>query len=202
MVRTYLPLLISPLDSDFNSRIDTQDVLLDQNKTERLVEIGPSDTLTVMAKRTIKSKYEAQDATLSRQRQLLSGDGDLAEIYYEVDPQASVPEPVSESSNLLNAPPPPYTESSEAVKPSPAPTRTSASSISSKKPDTPVSALDIIIGIVAQKLKKSSHEIAVSSTIKSLVSGTFSSPGPSHIHNSNIASQVDQPSRMKSWATS
>jgi fatty acid synthase subunit alpha len=160
-------------------RIDTQDVLLDQQMTERLVEIGPSDTLTVMAKRTIKSKYEAQDATLSRRRQLLSGDADLAEIYYEVDPQPASPEPSSGSSNVTNDSPPPYSSepsSSEAAKPSPAPARTKAARSSKKKPDVPVTALEIVVAIVAQKLKKSSNDIAVTSTIKSLASGMFFYP--------------------------
>ena len=69
-------------------RIDTQDVLLEQQKTGRLIEVGLSNNLTIMAKRTVTSQYEAKDATLSIKRQLLSGDGDLAEIYYEVAPQA------------------------------------------------------------------------------------------------------------------
>ena len=155
------------------SRIDTQDVLLDQQKTERLVEIGPSDTLTVMAKRTIKSKYEAQDATLTRRRQLLSGDADLAEIYYEVDPQPAAAE---QSSNDC---PPPYSSeptSSEATDQSPAPARTKSALSSKKKPDAPVTALEILVGIVAQKLKKPSSDIAVASTIKSLASGMFLIP--------------------------
>lgn len=145
-------------------------MLLEQQKTERLVEIGPSDTLTVMAKRTIKSQYAAKDAALSTTRQLLSGDSDLAEIYYEVDPQPEAA-PISKESS---APPPPYTPApehpSEAARPSPAATS------SQKKPDVPVSALEILVGIVAQKLKKSIDEISTSSTIKSLVSGMSSYP--------------------------
>jgi fatty acid synthase subunit alpha, fungi type len=161
------------------SRIDTQDVLLDQQKTERLVEIGPSDTLTVMAKRTIKSKYEAQDATLARRRQLLSGDADLAEIYYEVDPQPVAAEQSSASANATNDCPPPYSPEptiSEAPKPSAAPAPTNSAVSSKKKPDTPVTALEILVGIVAQKLKKPSSDIAVASTIKSLASGMYLMP--------------------------
>jgi fatty acid synthase subunit alpha len=151
------------------SRIDTQDVLLERQKTERLIEIGPSDTLTVMAKRTLKSQYASKDEALSIRRQLLSGDADLAEIYYEVAPQAEV---VPSGSTEDNASPPPYS-SSVPDSPSEAPTvaPTYSSSVSQKKPDTPITALEIILGIVAQKLKKTTEEISVSSTIKSLVSG-------------------------------
>lgn len=129
-----------------------------------------------MAKRTIKSKYAARDAMLSRQRQLLSGDADLAEIYYEVDPQSLPSESAIGNSNEADGPPPPYTPGiQETLKatPPPAPGRENASPRPSKKPDAPVTALEIVIGIVAQKLKKKSDEIAVISTIKSLVSGRF-----------------------------
>jgi fatty acid synthase subunit alpha len=149
-------------------------VLLDQRKTERLIEIGPSDTLTVMAKRTIKSKYEDQDATLSRRRQLLSGDADLAQIYYEVDPQPAPAEKSSEG-NGTNDSPPPYSEpaAAEAAKVSSAPAKTKAAASSKKKPDTSVTALEILVGIVAQKLKKQPSDIPITSTIKALASGMF-----------------------------
>ncbi|KAM5377854.1 hypothetical protein AU210_002892 [Fusarium oxysporum f. sp. radicis-cucumerinum] len=45
--------------------IETQDVFLGERTAERVVEIGPADTLGVMAKRTLKSKYEAYDAANS-----------------------------------------------------------------------------------------------------------------------------------------
>jgi len=148
-------------------RIDTQDVLLEQQKTERLIEIGPSDTLTVMAKRTIKSQYEGKDTILSTRRQLLSGDADLSEIYYEVAPQPEV----IPSTSSQSAPPPPYTptpsERTEVARQVAAP----ISGSTSKKTDLPITAVEIIVSIVAQKLKKSSQEISTSSTIKSLVSG-------------------------------
>jgi fatty acid synthase subunit alpha len=148
-------------------------VLLDQRKTERLIEIGPSDTLTVMAKRTIKSKYEDQDATLSRRRQLLSGDADLAQIYYEVDPQPAPAERSSGEENGTNDSPPPYSEPAAVTNSSPAPAKTKAAASSKKKPDTPVTALEILVGIVAQKLKKQSSDIPITSTIKALASGMF-----------------------------
>ncbi|KAG9242263.1 putative 3-oxoacyl-synthase [Calycina marina] len=145
--------------------IDTQDVLLEQQKTERLIEIGPSDTLTVMAKRTIKSQHQVKDSTLSIKRQLLSADADLAEIYYEVAPQTGAIPKVENRSPPL----PPHTPAEENQTAKSAPI--ALASNSSKKPDLQVTALEIIIGIVAQKLKKTSSNISASSTIKSLVSG-------------------------------
>ncbi|KAH0009222.1 hypothetical protein KCU78_g10841, partial [Aureobasidium melanogenum] len=66
--------------------IETQDVILGEKTTERIVEIGPADTLGVMAKRTLASKYEAYDAARSVQRQILCYNKDAKDIYYDVDP--------------------------------------------------------------------------------------------------------------------
>ncbi|WKT46141.1 hypothetical protein QSH57_011015 [Fusarium oxysporum f. sp. vasinfectum] len=71
--------------------IETQDVFLGERTAERVVEIGPADTLGVMAKRTLKSKYEAYDAAKSVQRNILCYNKDAKEIYYDVDPVADEP---------------------------------------------------------------------------------------------------------------
>jgi len=118
-----------------------------------------------MAKRTVKSQYQAKDATLSIKRQLVSGDGDVSEIYYEVAPQAEA----NPSTSSQDVPSPPYTaaapEKTDIARPIGAPVFMSGNS--SKKEDLPITALEIIIGIIAQKLTKSSEEILVCSTIKS-----------------------------------
>ena len=147
------------------ARIDTQDVLLGEQNTERIIEIGPSDTLTVMAKRTISTHYQERDSALSIKRQLLSGESNTAEIYYELEPK-----PVGRSRDDETAPFP-YTpaapEPSQLVRASPVTTALT----SHKKPDVPVTALEIIVGIIAQKLKKTTADISTSCSIKSLVSG-------------------------------
>src|SRR6201996_8365822 len=78
--------------------IETQDVILETNRTERIVEIGPADTLGGMAKRTLASKYEAYDAATSVQRQVLAYNKDLKEIYYDVDPVEEEAAPAASSS--------------------------------------------------------------------------------------------------------
>ena len=78
--------------------IETQDVFLAEKTAERVVEIGPADTLGVMAKRTLASKYEAYDAAKSVQRQILCYNKDAKEIYYDVDPVEEEPEPTPGSS--------------------------------------------------------------------------------------------------------
>jgi fatty acid synthase subunit alpha len=147
--------------------IETQDVILAEKTTERIVEIGPADTLGVMAKRTLASKYEAYDAAKSVQRQILCYNKDAKEIYYDVDPvederessaagpstSAPASAPSSTSAPVAAAPPPPSAGPAAQV------------------PDAPVGAVDIVRALVAQKLKKPLLEIPLSKAIKDLVGG-------------------------------
>ena len=149
--------------------IETQDVILADQLTERIVEVGPADTLGGMAKRTLASKYEAYDAAKSIQRQILCYNKDAKEIYYDVDPvveeeaapAGDVPVPSSSSASVAavpaaaSAPPPPSSGPAAAVA------------------DAPVQAVDIVRSLVAQKLKKPLTEIPLSKAIKDLVGGEF-----------------------------
>ena len=137
--------------------IETQDVVLGEKTTERIVEIGPADTLGVMAKRTLASKYEGHDAARSLQRQILCYNKDAKDIYYDVDPVEDEPEPASAPSAsapaAVAAPPPPSAGPAAQV------------------PDAPVTATDIVRTLVAQKLKKPLVDIPLSKAIKDLVGG-------------------------------
>lgn len=149
--------------------IETQDVILAEKTTERIVEIGPADTLGGMAKRTLASKYEAYDAALSVQRQILCYNKDAKEIYYDVDPveeEAAAPEPAP-----ISAPSSTATSAPVAAAPPP-PTSGPAAAVA----DAPVSAVDIVRALIAQKLKKPLTEIPLSKAIKDLVGGRPTSP--------------------------
>lgn len=152
--------------------IETQDVILGEKTTERIVEVGPADTLGVMAKRTLAAKYEAYDAARSVQRQVLCYKKDGPDIYYDVEPiedePAAAPAPAAGASApsasapaaapaAAAAPPPPSAGPAAAVE------------------DAPVGAVDILRTLVAQKLKKSLTDIPLSKAIKDLVGGKFSS---------------------------
>lgn len=146
--------------------IETQDVILAEKMTERIVEIGPADTLGVMAKRTLASKYEAYDAAKSVQRQILCYNKDAKEIYYDVDPVEEEPEAPAASA----APAAPAASGAPvAAAPAPAPSAGPAAQV----PDAPVGAVDIVRSLVAQKLKKPLLEIPLSKAIKDLVGGTY-----------------------------
>ncbi|CZT51065.1 probable fatty acid synthase, alpha subunit [Rhynchosporium secalis] len=144
--------------------IETQDVILAEKTTERIVEIGPADTLGAMAKRTIASKYEAYDAAKSVQRQILCYNKDAKEIYYDVDPVEDEPEPVATTSAPATSAP---SSGGAPAAAAPPPSAGPAASV----PDAPVGAVDIVRSLIAQKLKKPLMEIPLSKAIKDLVGG-------------------------------
>ena len=149
--------------------IETQDVILEKNRTERIVEIGPADTLGGMAKRTLASKYEAYDAATSVQRQVLAYNKDLKEIYYDVDP---VPDEPAEAPAASSDSAAPTSSSAPAAAPAAAAAPPPASAgPAASVPDAPVQAVDIVRTLIAQKLKKPLADIPLTKAIKDLVGG-------------------------------
>ena len=148
--------------------IETQDVILGEKTTERIVEVGPADTLGVMAKRTIAAKYEAYDAARSVQRQILVYNKDAKDIYYDVDPIEDEP-----AAPAAGAAAPAATGSAPAAAAAPVAVAPSAPSAgpAASVPDAPVGAVDILRTLVAQKLKKPLADIPLSKAIKDLVGG-------------------------------
>lgn len=149
--------------------IETQDVILAEKRTERIVEIGPADTLGGMAKRTLASKYEAYDAATSVQRQILCYNKDAKEIYYDVDPIEDEPE---EAQTAVD----PASASAAALPVAAAPVAAPPPSAgpAAMVEDAPVTAVDVVRALVAQKLKKGLTDIPVTKAIKDLVGGEFS----------------------------
>lgn len=146
--------------------IETQDVILGEKTTERIVEIGPADTLGVMAKRTLASKYEAYDAARSVQRQILCYNKDAKDIYYDVDPveeEEAAPAPAAAAAPSAGSSAP----AAPVAAAAPAPSAGPAASVA----DAPVGAVDIVRALVAQKLKKPLMDIPLSKAIKDLVGG-------------------------------
>jgi fatty acid synthase subunit alpha len=149
--------------------IETQDVILGEKTTERIVEIGPADTLGVMAKRTLASKYEAYDAARSVQRQILCYNKDAKDIYYDVDPieeEEAAPAPAAAAAPSAGSAAPAAPVAAAAPPP---PSAGPAAAVA----DAPVGAVDILRALVAQKLKKSLMDIPLSKAIKDLVGGKW-----------------------------
>lgn len=151
--------------------IETQDVFLAEKTAERVVEIGPADTLGVMAKRTLASKYEAYDAAKSVQRQILCYNKDAKEIYYDADPVEDEPEPAAAAPTPAAASSSAPAAAASAPAPAPAPSAGPAAQV----PDAPVQAIDIVRALIAQKLKKPLSDIPLTKAIKDLVGGRLQS---------------------------
>jgi len=150
--------------------IETQDVILGEKTTERIVEIGPADTLGGMAKRTLAAKYEAYDAARSVQRQILCYNKDAKDIYYDVDPVEDEPAPASASAPASSGTSAPAQASASAPAAAPAPAAPSAGPAAAVE-DAPVAAVDVLRALIAQKLKKAVQDIPLSKAIKDLVGG-------------------------------
>ena len=147
-------------------RIDTQDVILGQKMAKRVVEVGATETLTGMAKRTLKAKYETFDAANSIRRKFLSSAKNQKEICYEVDPVEEQPEAKMEASAPISDPLPTQQVNS--------PSKTVPSNVSYKpisSPDAPVLASDVIRVLTAQKLKRPFEDISLRESIRDLVKG-------------------------------
>ncbi|KAF2488038.1 fatty acid synthase subunit alpha [Neohortaea acidophila] len=150
--------------------IETQDVILGEKTTERIVEIGPADTLGGMAKRTLAAKYEAYDAARSVQRQILCYNKDAKDIYYAVDPVEDEPEAPA-ASDGGDAPASSGGSAPAQAAPAAAPAPSASSGPAAPVEDAPVGAVDVLRAMVAQKLKKPLQDIPLSKAIKDLVGG-------------------------------
>jgi fatty acid synthase subunit alpha len=153
--------------------IETQDVILDDKTTQRVVEVGPAATLGNMAKQTLAAKYESYDAAKSVQRQILHFDKDMKEIYYSSDAVEIEPDPPATSINEAAAS---ATSVNIAIPVSAVPVLAATPSLLQQRqavqiPDASIQAIDIVRSLVAQKLKKPLLEIPVSKAVKDLVGG-------------------------------
>ena len=132
------------------------------------------NTLTGLAKQTIQTKYRDHDTALSIQRQLLSIKANETDIYYtNVESEQTLKQESTTTNVARPSQPPmpePATTAPETLATLPRQTESSLPSIAVAE-DVPVKAQDIVVTIIAQKLKKSVGDISLASTIKTLVGG-------------------------------
>jgi fatty acid synthase subunit alpha len=143
--------------------IETQDLLFVKYDFERFIEVGPGPTLTGMASRTLKAKYEASDDSTSRTRTILCHAKHQKEIYYQFEDQPETTTPESAISTVT-------VEAAAAPVTVMAPLPSSSGPVAQVS-DEPLRALDTLLVIIAQKLKKRVEEIPLNKTIKDLVGG-------------------------------
>ncbi|CAO3634037.1 unnamed protein product [Cunninghamella blakesleeana] len=144
--------------------IETQDQLFKHFQIERLIEIGPSPTLSGMATRTLNLKYQAYDDALSNRRQNLCIAKNSQEIYYEFE-NPEEPEAAASEAAPASTPSAPAAAAPAAAAP------VASSGPAAPVSDAPVTATEVIHVVIAQKLKKSVDEVPLSKAIKDLVGG-------------------------------
>lgn len=149
--------------------IETQDVLFAQAKFERFIEVGPSPTLSGMATRTLKAKYEAQDGAISLKREIYCHAKHQKEVYYlfedEAEDAGAAPEAAAPTDQA------PAAKASAAPAPVAAPAPSASAGPAAAVEDAPPKAVDTVRIIVAQKLKKSAAEIPLAKSLKELSGG-------------------------------
>ncbi|GJC89906.1 fatty acid synthase apf5 [Colletotrichum liriopes] len=155
--------------------IETQDVILGYAGTERIVEVGPTNILTDMMKKTWSREYKEADDARGVRREILGPKNDSAKIYYEHTVEEAhdteTPIPVVDETTMQSL----DTSTAASTTPAPDPEVQGLSSNASETilevPDTQVPVSAIVMGIIAHKLKKRPSSIASDKTINSLVGG-------------------------------
>jgi fatty acid synthase subunit alpha, fungi type len=115
-----------------------------------------------MAKQTVDTRFADRDRPRCIERQFLSSQSDEKKIRYEYDP----PEPEMHVVSEETAPPVSLETKAPPQQQQPQPVP-----MASAVPDVPVSALEIVVALVARKLKKSFDEASVVKSIKELCNG-------------------------------
>lgn len=152
-------------------RIETQKAFLHETPIiERYVEVGPSRVLANMAKKQAAMEQHAESHTVTRQ--FLSSSENRKEIFYQyddVEPESvtAVAAPSAKTAPSAESPTPSIVaETSPRVETGSFPTIAGAT-----VDDIPMTATDIVLAVVAQKLRKQFDEIPISKSIQELSGG-------------------------------
>ncbi|KAL2061143.1 hypothetical protein VTL71DRAFT_7416 [Oculimacula yallundae] len=163
-------------------QIDTQDALFNTmpNKAiTRFVELGPSNVLANMAKRTGDLKYATRDRILGLRRKFLASTKNSTDIFYEYEsttaPQAQ-DLPSSSSSAGQNTPMQPVspTTTSTAHQPPlhvPTIAAQAFTIAATSLADVPITPLETVRALIAYKLNRNIDQIPGNKTIKELSGG-------------------------------
>jgi fatty acid synthase subunit alpha len=156
-------------------RIKTQDAIFGELATERLLEIGPAETLTNMASKTVDADYRVRDVAWGVQRELLSYNRDAPAIYHDGPDQ----EPAASTTTSAV---PVVPDAASAPVPTPTPTTPAAAQTTNTAvaaptaaavsvPDKAITPQDTITTLVALGLAKGSSDIPQDQTLKALCGG-------------------------------
>ncbi|KAH7330271.1 fatty acid synthase subunit alpha reductase [Rhexocercosporidium sp. MPI-PUGE-AT-0058] len=152
--------------------IDTQTSILGPGRTQRIVEMGPANTLANMAKRTIALKYASIDTASGVSRELLTFQSDLDTISYKqhVDVNNVAESPVKNVAKIGEAGPPPSQNIDTAVI-IPSTSTTPPVCLSAETEDSPPTPSEIVAAIVSSGLKRPWNNSNMNQSIKVLCAG-------------------------------
>ncbi|TKY88280.1 hypothetical protein EX895_002632 [Sporisorium graminicola] len=142
----------------------TQALLFEETRFERLIEFGPTPTLVGMASRTLTAEFAHTDRILGLKRSLLCVGKNDADITYDLGADESEAEAPKEAAIETVAPTPAAQPVTAAP---PAPSSPAASSL----PDEALDALLTLRAIVAQKQKAKVADVPSAKSIKQLTGG-------------------------------
>ncbi|KAJ8129389.1 hypothetical protein O1611_g4241 [Lasiodiplodia mahajangana] len=159
--------------------IDTQrELLLSESGVQRIIEIGPANVLASMAKKAAKKLVGESDAARSFEREYLHIDSldDARKIYYEYDSSSSyAPDPNASDDTIPSAPSPPTAPETHLA---PVPISEAPPVTAPSLPTAPLAIVDreftpieVIITLVAQKLRCAFDQIDSKESIQSLSKG-------------------------------
>lgn len=163
------------------SRINTQkELLTSEHNVRRIVEIGPANVLASMARKSATALVAEQDMARSVTREILNVNhpDDIRKIYYEYDEDKT-------SAATEKAAPSPSATLDPAAVVVPAPAAVVVAEIPSvgvapvlpsapgASVDKDLSPTDILITLVAEKLRRAFDEVPISESIQGLSGGEY-----------------------------
>ncbi|KAI1329110.1 putative fatty acid synthase alpha subunit FasA [Xylariaceae sp. FL0255] len=152
--------------------IDTQKELFASTQdVQRVVEIGPATVLSTMAKKSTKKLIGEKDTAQSIEREFLSitNADDARKIYFEYDEEA--PAEVKTESAPAQSAPAPAAAAPVPVAAAPAPAVAAAPLTAATSVDKELTSTDVVITLVAAKMKKAFDAISFSDSVQALSAG-------------------------------
>jgi fatty acid synthase subunit alpha len=158
-------------------RIKTQDAIFGELETERLLEIGPAETLTNMASKTVDADYRVRDVAWGVQRELLSYNRDAPAIYHDgpdqEPPASTTASPIPVVPDAANVPVATPTPTTPAVASTTDTAVVAPTAAAVSVPDKAITPHDTITTLVALGLAKGSGDIPQDQTLKALCGGKW-----------------------------
>jgi len=155
------------------SRIETQNELLETaSASQRYIEVGPSTVLAAMARKTAVQKFGPAKDSWWTNREFLSYADDKESIYYEYKPATEFAD--LDSENQLQTPTllPGLEPRSMPEEPPPMVRRDDKqSSLPTMDIDVPLTALNFVLSLTAQKLKQPFDVVPTHKSIRDLSRG-------------------------------